>query len=89
MLASRPFPVADPRPPSVSATCTCEHGLLCNCACHGRDCDSTENSCDLAFLPDEGGHTRWGCVTCSPGAGLAHLSGCETIGWSVPVGRDA
>jgi len=89
MLASRPLPVADGRPPSVSATCSCEHPLLCNCACHGRDCDSAENSCDLAFLPDDGGHTREGCATCTPGAGLAHFPGCETIGWSVPVGRDA
>ena len=87
MLASSPFPATILRPPSPSARCTCEHSVDCNHECHGRNCDPTENSCDIAFLPDEGGLTRWGCPECTPGVGAPHFLGCELIGWNVPIGR--
>lgn len=68
------------RSPSPSASCTCEHWLHCRSACHARDGDPAETSCDLAFLPDDGGLTRWGCSSCTPGLGAPHL-----LGWSVPL----
>ncbi len=84
-LAPVPFPASVLRRPSPMATCTCHHWVHCDCACHGRDCDPSESSCDLDFLPDEGGLTRWGCAACTPGEGLPHLLGCELIGWNVPL----
>lgn len=68
-----PFPASVLRPPSQSARCTCEHWAHCDCACHGRYCDPSENTCDIAFLPDEGGLTVWGCPTCTPGEGALAL----------------
>jgi hypothetical protein len=65
--------------------CTCEHWIHCDCSCHARNCDPTEAECDVVYLVDEGGLTRWGCATCTPGANAPHLLGCELIGWSVPV----
>jgi len=78
-----PFPASVLRPPSATATCTCEHWIHCDCDCHGRHCDPSVSMCDVAFLADEGGLTRWGCRTCTPGVGTAHDLGCELIGWSV------
>jgi hypothetical protein len=51
-------------------------------------CDPTLNSCDLTFLPDEGGLSRWGCASCTPGEGAPHVLGCEVIGWNVSARRD-
>ena len=59
MQAPSPFPASILRPPSLSARCTCEHWVHCGCTCHGRHCDPSESTCDLAFLPDEGGLTPW------------------------------
>ena len=84
MLSSRPLPMVESRAPALSARCTCEHPLMCYCSCHGRDCDPAETACDLEFLPDDGGYTRWGCAICTPGAGAAHTAGCDVIGWNVP-----
>jgi hypothetical protein len=56
--------------------CSCAHSLDCVCGCHGRTCDPLENTCDLDFLPDEGGSTRWGCAICTPGQGAPHLATC-------------
>ena len=80
-----PFPASVLRPPSPTATCSCAHWIHCDCACHGRHCDPTESSCDVAYLPDEGGLAWWGCPTCTPGEGAPHYLGCELIGWSVPL----
>ncbi len=85
MQTPGPFPSSDLRSPSLTASCTCEHWGHCACACHGRHCDTSENTCDIAFLPDDGGLARWGCADCSPGAGAPHYLGCEMIGWSVPL----
>jgi hypothetical protein len=63
----------------TSGACTCRHSEYCNHECHGRHCDPTEHVCSLEFLPDEGGLTPWGCPDCSPGLGLPHLEGCETL----------
>ena len=87
VLAPVPFPASILRRPSPMATCTCRHWVHCDCTCHARDCDPSESSCDLDFLPDEGGLTRWGCSACTPGDGLPHLLGCELIGWNVPLRR--
>jgi hypothetical protein len=81
------FPASDIRRPSPTASCMCRHWVHCDHDCHGRYCDPTESTCDLDFLPDEGGLTRWGCPACTPGEGLPHLLGCEMIGWSVPFVR--
>jgi len=89
MQAPNPFPASVLRPPSASAVCTCEHSVHCNCACHGRNCDPSENVCDVAFVPDEGGLTRWGCQDCTPGERAPHYLGCELIGWSVSTTRPA
>lgn len=85
MSVMSPFPATVLRPPSVDATCTCEHYAFCDHGCHHRACDPTENACDIGFLPDEGGLTRWGCPDCTPGATAPHVLGCELIGWSVPA----
>ncbi len=82
------FPSTVLRAPSPSAECTCEHWVHCNHECHHRDCDPTANSCDIGFLPDEGGLTSWGCRDCTPGEGAPHYLGCELIGWSVPLRMD-
>ena len=71
-----------PTQPSSGAECTCIHSLDCNCECHGRQCDPSEHTCSIEFLPDEGGLTPWGCRECTPGGGLlAHLLACpaETV----------
>ncbi len=86
MRVPSPFPTSALRPPAPSARCTCEHWIHCACTCHGRSCDPSENTCDLAFLPDEGGLTHWGCAACTPGEGAPHDLGCELIGWNVPLG---
>jgi hypothetical protein len=83
-----PFPASVLRAPSPSAACTCAHWALCDHACHHRDCDPTENACDIGFLPDEGGLTMWGCRDCTPGEGAPHVLGCELIGWNVPARLD-
>lgn len=83
-----PFLASMLRAPSLSATCTCQHYAHCNHACHYRDCDPTENACDLMLLPDEGGLTPWGCRECTPGEDAPHYLGCELIGWNVPTRRD-
>ena len=84
-MQASPFPASVLRPPSPSATCSCEHSVHCNCECHGRNCDPSENVCDVAFLPDEGGLTPWGCPECTPGQRSPHYLGCELIGWNVPL----
>ena len=85
MRKANPVRASVLRPPAQFARCTCEHWVLCDCACHGRYCDPSEHTCDLAFLPDEGGLTALGCPACTPGQGAPHMLGCELIGWSVPV----
>ena len=87
MQVPSPFPASVLRPPSQTASCTCEHSVYCNCACHSRDCDPSESACDILYLPDEGGLARWGCWTCTPGEGAPHYLGCELIGWHVPLER--
>jgi len=89
MQTSSAFPASVLRPPSLSAECTCEHWVHCDCRCHARDCDPTQIKCDRDFLPDEGGLTQWGCPLCTPGEGAPHYLGCELIGWNVPLGRRA
>jgi hypothetical protein len=89
MQASSAFPASVLRPPSASAECTCEHWVHCDCRCHARYCDPTQSKCDLDFLPDEGGLTRWGCPLCTPGEGAPHYLACELIGWNVPLGPRA
>ena len=88
MMQPGPFPASVLRPPSATATCTCEHYAFCDHACHHRDCDQTETVCSIEFLPDEGGLTPWGCRDCTPGVGAAHVLGCELIGWNVPARLD-
>lgn len=83
-----PFPATVLRAPSATATCTCEHWRHCDHACHHRDCDPSEDACDIGFLPDEGGLTPWGCAACTPGEGAPHVLGCDLIGWSVPARLD-
>jgi hypothetical protein len=85
MALPSPFPASVLRPPSPSAACTCSHWMDCDCGCHDLHCDPTSAACDRDYLPDEGGLTRWGCFTCTPGQGSPHLLGCELIGWSVPL----
>lgn len=63
-------------PTSTPVVCTCSHPFDCDHACHMRACDPTETTCDLDFLPDEGGLTPWGCVDCTPGQGAPHLAAC-------------
>lgn len=75
------------RPPSPDATCTCRHPLDCDCRCHDRHCDPSQDVCHTDFLPDEGGRATWGCPGCTPGEEAAHFLGCELIGWHVPVER--
>jgi hypothetical protein len=87
MQVPAPFSASMLQAPSPSARCTCLHAVHCDCACHSRYCDPTQNTCDLVFLPDEGGLTRWGCPSCTPGEGAPHDPGCELIGWHVPLGR--
>ena len=84
-MQASPFPASVLRSPSPMARCTCEHWIYCDCACHGRACDPTEQACDIAYLADDGGLTPWGCPRCTPGQGLPHVLGCELIGWSVPL----
>ena len=84
MNGPSPFPLTVLRTPSPEATCSCEHWLDCGCRCHGRDCDPSEDQCDIGFLADDGGLTRWGCARCTPGAGAPHDLGCALIGWSIP-----
>jgi hypothetical protein len=84
-MQASPFPASVLRPPAPEATCSCEHWAYCNCGCHARNCDPVEASCDIAFLPDEGGITRWGCHECTAGQGSPHYLGCELIGWHVPL----
>ena len=85
MRVMSPFPFSVLRPPAPSAHCTCEHWVYCDHTCHGRYCDPSEDTCDLAFVPDEGGLTLWGCPDCTPGEGAPHYLGCELLGWSVPL----
>lgn len=73
------------RQPSPDAVCTCSHWVDCDCGCHDRRCDPSENVCHTDFLPDEGGLAYWGCPGCTPGQGAPHYLGCELIGWNVPV----
>ena len=87
MYVPNPFPASVLRAPSATATCTCEHWELCDCDCHGRYCDASEMTCDIAFQADEGGLARWGCPTCTPGELAPHYLGCALIGWSVPMER--
>ena len=84
-----PFPASALRAPSADASCTCRHYDHCDHGCHHRDCDPTEQTCDITFLPDEGGLTPWGCRDCTPGDGGWHYLGCELIGWNVPARPDA
>lgn len=71
--------MAEPTP-----ACSCAHPVDCVCGCHGRYCDPLENTCDLDYLPDEGGLTRWGCADCSPGQGAPHLATCDAGIGSTP-----
>jgi hypothetical protein len=84
-MQASPFPASVLRSPSPTAVCTCEHWVYCDCGCHGRTCDPSEQTCDVVFLADEGGLTQWGCPDCTPGQRGAHFLGCELIGWNVPV----
>jgi hypothetical protein len=59
--------------------CTCAHPLDCVCGCHGRHCDPNDNVCDLAYLPDDGGLTQWGCADCTPGELAPHVDGCPAV----------
>jgi hypothetical protein len=63
--------MAEPAP-----ECACAHPVDCGCGCHAHYCDPLENACDLDYLPDEGGLTRWGCGVCSPGQVAPHLATC-------------
>jgi hypothetical protein len=85
MHAPGPFLASVLRPASHSARCNCEHWVHCDCACHRRHCDPSQNTCDFAYRPDDGGLAYWGCPNCTPGAGFPHVLGCELIGWNVPV----
>ncbi|MBF8289368.1 MAG: hypothetical protein HW391_336 [Chloroflexi bacterium] len=85
MRVPSPFLATVLRAPSPFASCTCEHWMHCDCACHSRDCDPSEGVCNIEYLPDEGGLARWGCRTCTPGELAPHYLGCELIGWSVPL----
>jgi hypothetical protein len=67
-----------------TTACSCGHPVDCVCGCHGRYCDPLENTCDLDYLPDEGGLTRWGCADCSPGQGAPHLATCAAGIGSTP-----
>jgi hypothetical protein len=87
MQAPGPIQASVLREPSPTARCTCRHSIDCNHSCHARDCDPSEGVCDIAFLPDEGGLTPWGCPICTPGEGTPHYLGCELIGWSVTFGH--
>jgi|GEM_PF-2353602 len=87
MPTREPFLASVLRPPSAFAVCTCEHWQLCDCDCHGRYCDPSEMTCDVAFRADEGGLTSWGCPDCTPGDRMPHYLGCELIGWSVWMER--
>jgi hypothetical protein len=87
MQAPGPIQASVLREPSPTARCTCRHWVHCDCSCHGRACDPSENHCDIAFLPDEGGLAAWGCAICTPGEGTPHYLGCELIGWSVTFGQ--
>jgi hypothetical protein len=80
-----PFPASILREPAADAVCTCEHWLYCACVCHGVHCDPGEASCDMAYLPDDGGLTPIGCADCTPGRGAPHYLGCQLIGWHVVV----
>ena len=85
MRVPTPFPATVLRPPSPTASCSCEHWGACDCDCHGRYCDPSLQMCDLAFQADEGGVARWGCPECTPGDRAPHVLGCELLGWSVPI----
>ena len=87
VLRASPFPATALRPPSPSATCSCEHWMHCDCRCHARYCDPSETRCDPGFLPDEGGLTLAGCEACTPGVDTWHILGCELIGWNVAFVR--
>jgi hypothetical protein len=84
-MQASPFPASTLRAPSADARCTCEHWLHCDCGCHSLSCDPLEQACDVAYRPDEGGITPWGCPDCTPGERMPHLLGCELIGWNVPL----
>lgn len=43
-----------------------------------------DNACDLDYLPDEDGLTRWGCTVGSPGQGAPHLATCAVGIGSTP-----
>jgi hypothetical protein len=85
MATRTSFPASVIRPPSPDAECTCNHWADCDCGCHDRHCDASQDVCHADFLPDEGGLAVWGCPECTPGQGLPHYLGCELIGWNVPV----
>ena len=87
MQAQGLFAASVLRQPSASARCTCEHWVHCDCACHDRRCDPSQSTCDVTFLPDDGGLAAWGCPGCTPGDGAPHYLGCELMGWNVPVTR--
>jgi hypothetical protein len=74
MQVPSPFPASVIRAPSPTADCTCVHWEHCDHACHGRHCDPTENACDVAYLPDEGGRPA-GAVLTAPGRGRPALPG--------------
>lgn len=85
-MASRPpIQATVLREPSPDAVCSCSHLVSCDCACHDRHCDPSEEVCHIDFLPDEGGLAFWGCPRCTPGQETPHYLGCELIGWNVPV----
>jgi len=85
-MASRvPFQATVLREPSPDAVCSCSHWVDCDCACHDRHCDPSQELCHTDFLPDEGGLAYWGCAKCTPGQGAPHYLGCELIGWNVSM----
>ena len=86
-MQASPFPVSVLREPSPDAVCTCEHWIHCNCACHTASCDSAEATCDVAYLADDGGLSRWGCRIARRASRRPDWLGCELIGWHVPVRR--
>jgi hypothetical protein len=85
MVSREPIQATVLREPSPDAVCSCSHLVSCDCACHDRHCDPSEEVCHTDFLPDEGGLALWGCPSCTPGQDAPHYLGCELIGWNVPV----
>ena len=71
------------------AHCTCRHPLDCDHFCHVRRQAAAPGFFDFDEFEQAGddGFTQTGCVDCTPGLGLEHLSGCAMVEASeMPVG---